>query len=888
MTLSTADGPSTSSQSTPDRRQWPSRALLAFSVAAVGAGTARALTTTYLPVLLERIEDAPTLIGAVMTVNAAAGFGVPLAVGVWSDRRQSGGLGRRLPFMIGGTVLGAGGLVAVGLGSGSSYLALALAAAVVYVGLNALTTAHRALIAEDVTDDRRPAATSAQELAAALGAGAAVAIGGSLIDPAPGLAFALAAGVLVAAALPTLFMVRRLGLGAVKARRPSGRIRDSLMGALRTPGAREVLVAQTLWVFAYAALPAFFVLYAEHELELGLGAAGALPLSFGLLVAVGMIAGGRVERDQVHPTLIAGAALLGAGLLATSLTTNLALVVLLLTPAALGAGLLTALGFPYFARFVPAGEAGGYSGVFFAARGVASAVALPLAGLSVELSGTYRSVFLLGAASLLALAPLIAAERRRAGAIVLRPRPASVAAVVPVFASDRAAEVAAATLKHVDRLVLVDDGAPPEIARSLAPLVGDDRVRVVSLGGNSGKGTAVATGVRHLLDDGRTPEAIVVLDSDGQHDPERIPAFLEAARGADVVLGWRRERRSMPLHRRVANRLASVALLAASRVWLPDTQNGMRLFRTEALRAVPLPQGGYEAESEHLRALLAEDRRVIPVEIPTIYDGEPSNFRPLADTAAVARALVASPHHAEQGSGAQAPRPAVLREWAPRLAAMLAASIAIGAVLPALQPLDNAGFRVVNQLGDGPEWLYHALDPHARNYLLLFLLAVVASAVEFRRARYVLGAGLAVLLAGYLGGAVLELVKVFVERARPEEVLGSSQVLLAEDRTWSHIASYPSGHMMVTAALAAVAATVAPVLRGPLFAYIAAVAVTRILFGAHFPLDVLVGSVVGYEIGLFAAALIANARLLPERLATNTRAMRRQLETDHAMEGVRP
>jgi membrane-associated phospholipid phosphatase len=602
---------------------------------------------------------------------------------------------------------------------------------------------------------------------------------------------------------------------------------------------------------------------------------------------VGMIAGARVKREQVHPTLLIGAALLGTGLLLTTLTTSVALVAVLLTPAALGAGLLTALGFPYFARFVPAGEAGGYSGVFFAARGVASAVALPLAGLSVELSGTYRSVFLLGGASLLALAPLIAAERRRAGAFTLRPRPTSVAAVVPVFASDRAADVAGATLKHVDQLILVDDGAPPEVSNSLDPLLGDDRVRLISLDGNSGKGTAVAAGVRRLLDDGRPPEAIVVLDSDGQHDPERIPAFVEAARRADVVLGWRRERRSMPLHRRVANRLASFALLAASRVWVPDTQNGMRLFHTDALRDVPVPDGGYEAESEHLRGLLAERRRVIPVEIPTIYDGEPSHFRPLVDTAAVARALVASPHPADQDSEAQPPRPAVLREWAPRLAAMLVASIAIAAALPALQPLDNAGFRAINQLGDGPEWLYQALDPHARNYLLLFLLAVVASAVKFRRARYVVGAGLAVLLAGYLGGAVLELVKVFVERARPEEVLGA-QTLLAEDRTWSHIASYPSGHMMVTAALAAVAATVAPVLRWPLIAYIAAVAVTRVLFGAHFPLDVLVGSVVGYEIGLFATALIANARLLPARLAINTRSMRQRLETDHAMEGVRP
>ena len=39
-------------------------------------------------------------------------------------------------------------------------------------------------------------------------------------------------------------------------------------------------------------------------------------------------------------------------------------------------------------------------------------------------------------------------------------------------------------------------------------------------------------------------------------------------------------------------------------------------------------------------------------------------------------------------------------------------------MLPALQPLDNRLFLAVNGLGDGPEWIYHAFDPHARNYVI--------------------------------------------------------------------------------------------------------------------------------------------------------------------------
>jgi membrane-associated phospholipid phosphatase len=35
------------------------------------------------------------------------------------------------------------------------------------------------------------------------------------------------------------------------------------------------------------------------------------------------------------------------------------------------------------------------------------------------------------------------------------------------------------------------------------------------------------------------------------------------------------------------------------------------------------------------------------------------------------------------------------------------------------------------------------------------------------------------------------------------------------------------------------------------------------MFGAHFPLDVLMGTVLGYELGVFSARLLASARLLP-------------------------
>jgi membrane-associated phospholipid phosphatase len=314
----------------------------------------------------------------------------------------------------------------------------------------------------------------------------------------------------------------------------------------------------------------------------------------------------------------------------------------------------------------------------------------------------------------------------------------------------------------------------------------------------------------------------------------------------------------MPFDRRIANRAASVALLASTRRWIPDTQNGMRLFRTDALRDAPLGAGGYDAESRHLRALIAADARIASVDIPTIYDGEPSHFRPIADTVKVGRALLA-PAAAEAGPHVEATS---VRHWTARLAAAMGAAVMVGLLLPALQPLDNQLFLAINGLGDGPDWVYEALDPHARNYVLLVALTIVGSAIAFRRLRYVAGATVAVVLGAYMAGAALNVVKLFVQRERPEEILGG-QALLSHDRTWAEIASFPSGHLIVTAALVTAAAAVLPKLRVPLYTYLAAIALTRVTFGAHFPIDVVVGALLGREFALFAVTLVARTRMLP-------------------------
>ncbi len=428
--------------------------IVAFAAAAVAAGLARAVTTTYLPLLLDRIADAPGLIGMVMLVNAAAGMSVPLVTGIWSDRLGRQGRGRRLPFIVGGAALTAGGLAAVALGSSTSYLVLALTGAAVYTGLNALTTAHRSLVPEIFGPEGRARATSAQELGMLGGGLVGLAVGGLLSGIALWAPFALAAVVVPLLTWPTVLRTRE-PKALAPATSSEGRALRYYLRAASRPGVRGLLVAQILWVLGYAALPVFFLLYAEEELGLTAAVASLWLAGFGLSTGATIALAGRIRNPARHrPLLLVGVAMMGGGFLAVSASSDLVFVGAAMLSAGVGFGLVSTLGFPLYSSFIPEGEAGGYTALYFSVRSISTAIALPAAGWTVDLTGSYRSLFVLGGvATLAALLPLVdlrAISRLRLGLGLL--------AVVPVLG----VLVAHTELHHVDKVLFraVNDLGP--------------------------------------------------------------------------------------------------------------------------------------------------------------------------------------------------------------------------------------------------------------------------------------------------------------------------------------------------------------------------------------------------------------------------------------------
>jgi MFS family permease len=393
--------------------------LLVFAAAAVGAGLVRTVATTYLPLLLADIKEAPALIGLVMMVNSGAGFGVPLLVGLWSDRRHTRRQGRR-PFIAGGSLVAACGLTAAALGHGTSFLVLTFAGAVAYIGVNVVTTAHRALVHDCFEGEQYARANGAQEVAMLTGGLIGLAVGGLLTELALWAPFVLAAVGMPLLAWPTVWRLPVTELGQPERRRP--RPLRFYATALIRPGVRALLAAEILWVIGYAALPVFFILYARRVLGLEPGPASLWLAAFALGAGVAMVAGGFVRNPRVHkPFLALGVGLMGTGFLTAAGSTSLVWVSFACAFAAAGFGLVSTLGFSLFASLIPRGEAGGYTALYYSLRAVASAVAVPVAGLMIALSGSYRSLFLLGGtATLSALVPLAFAPSPRAGADLTR------------------------------------------------------------------------------------------------------------------------------------------------------------------------------------------------------------------------------------------------------------------------------------------------------------------------------------------------------------------------------------------------------------------------------------------------------------------------------------
>jgi glycosyltransferase involved in cell wall biosynthesis len=134
-------------------------------------------------------------------------------------------------------------------------------------------------------------------------------------------------------------------------------------------------------------------------------------------------------------------------------------------------------------------------------------------------------------------------------------------------------------------IVAVDDGSTDDSFRILSELhAGDPKLRVVRFRRNFGQTAAFAAGFAHARG-----AIIVTSDGDLQNDPHDIPAMVaRLEQGADIVCGWRRDRKDTFLTRRVPSMIANRLISRATGVRLHDYGCSLKAFRAEVVKPLRL------------------------------------------------------------------------------------------------------------------------------------------------------------------------------------------------------------------------------------------------------------------------------------------------------------
>jgi dolichol-phosphate mannosyltransferase len=155
--------------------------------------------------------------------------------------------------------------------------------------------------------------------------------------------------------------------------------------------------------------------------------------------------------------------------------------------------------------------------------------------------------------------------------------------VVPLFNEEENVPILQAelrgALKHVDHeIIFVDDGS---IDKTIERIETGPNIRVIRFEKNAGQSAAIFAGLNAAR--GAT---VVLIDGDLQNDPADIPRLLaEIARGADLVCGYRAQRRDT-LVKRLTSRIANAIRSRFTKDGVRDTGCTLKAMRRECLSAL--------------------------------------------------------------------------------------------------------------------------------------------------------------------------------------------------------------------------------------------------------------------------------------------------------------
>jgi len=194
--------------------------------------------------------------------------------------------------------------------------------------------------------------------------------------------------------------------------------------------------------------------------------------------------------------------------------------------------------------------------------------------------------------------------------------------VVPAYNEERfIGSVVLKILQFPVSVIVVDDGSSDNTA-FIAEAAGAIAIRHNQ---NMGKGEALNTGICEARK--MNPEAIVLIDSDGQHLVMELPRLVQPIfeEGADIVIGSRylEKTSQVPPHRVLGHQFFNIVTSLASGVKVSDSQSGYRAFSPKAFNTDLFLSANFSVESEMQFLAHEHGLKVTEVPITVQYNDKP-------------------------------------------------------------------------------------------------------------------------------------------------------------------------------------------------------------------------------------------------------------------------